>query len=41
MDPLTEESSVWELEDDTIALLAEKYGLDPEDIINLIEDLGL
>jgi amidase/nitrilase len=41
MDPLTEESTVWELEDETITLLAEKYGLDPEDIINLIDELGL
>ena len=41
MDPLTEESAVWELDEDTITLLAEKYGLDPEDIINLIDELGL
>ena len=41
MDPLTEESAVWELEDETITLLAEKYGLEPEDIINLIDELGL
>ena len=41
MDPLTEESAVWELDEDTITLLAEKYGLEPEDIINLIDELGL
>ena len=41
MAPLTEESTVWELEDETITLLAEKYGLEPEDIINLIDELGL
>jgi len=41
MDPLTEESAVWELDEDTITLLAEKYGLEPEDILNLIDELGL
>jgi len=41
MDPLTEESAVWELDEDTITLLAEKYRLTSDELNELLEELGL
>jgi nitrilase len=39
LDPLTEESSVWELDEETIGALAERYGLDPEEIVDIFREL--
>jgi amidase/nitrilase len=41
LDPLTEESLVWEMDEDTIDELAERYGLTPEELAKLLEELGL
>lgn len=41
LDPLTEESAVWEIDKDTIDELAERYGLTPEELAKLLEELGL
>ncbi len=41
LDPLTEESAVWEMDEDTIDELAERYGLTPEELAKLLEELGL
>jgi nitrilase len=41
LDPLTEESVVWEIDEDTITRLAERYGITPEELTELLEELGL
>jgi nitrilase len=38
-EPLTEESAVWELDEDRVRALAEKYGLDPEEIVDIVREL--
>jgi hypothetical protein len=38
-EPLTEESGPWDIDDDTVTLLADKHELDPEKVRRLIEEL--
>jgi hypothetical protein len=38
-EPLTEESAVWELDEDRVRTLAEKYSLDPKEIVDIVREL--
>jgi len=37
-EPLTEESGPWDIDDETVTLLADKYELDPEKVRRLFDD---
>ncbi len=38
LDPLTEESAVWDLDEEMVMLLADKYEMEPDKVRRLIED---